>query len=173
MIRSTQKTTLSGVDELIEMFEDFEDIAYREFVEVVDDVEPQMLAELRTDAPPVKYPIDWTSERQKRAFFATDGFGRGIPTQRTGNVQAGWKVLTERVGGIFSVVVENAVDYAKRVYGSLAKGGQRFQQRFHRNTGWQNANETVDYWLDVIDDEYRERMKRIAETASKRRAFTR
>jgi hypothetical protein len=33
---------------------------------------------------PVQYPIRWDSEKQRRAFFATDGFGHGIPYQRTG-----------------------------------------------------------------------------------------
>lgn len=42
----------------------------------------------------VKYPIRWTSERQRRAFFATDGFGRGIPTRRTGRV-AQWGVFVD------------------------------------------------------------------------------
>jgi hypothetical protein len=28
---------------------------------------------------PVVYPIEWASERQRAAFFATNGFGHGIP----------------------------------------------------------------------------------------------
>ena len=40
--------------------------------------------ELSIPAPEPTYPIQWDSERQRRAFFATDGFGRGIPTERTG-----------------------------------------------------------------------------------------
>ena len=30
------------------------------------------------------YPVTWDSERQRRAFFATNGFGNGIPYKRTG-----------------------------------------------------------------------------------------
>ena len=33
----------------------------------------------------------WTTPKQRAAFFATDGFGRGIPTQRTGKLRWGWK----------------------------------------------------------------------------------
>lgn len=31
------------------------------------------------------YPVTWDSEKQRRAFFATDGFGHGIPYNRTGD----------------------------------------------------------------------------------------
>ncbi len=35
---------------------------------------------------PPKYPIRWKSEKQRRAFFATDGFGKGIPYKRIGKL---------------------------------------------------------------------------------------
>lgn len=35
------------------------------------------------EGEPVRYPIDWDSPKQKRAFFATNGFGQGIPYRRT------------------------------------------------------------------------------------------
>lgn len=38
------------------------------------------------------YPIQWDSERQRRAFFATNGFGGGIPHQRTGAYEDSWKI---------------------------------------------------------------------------------
>lgn len=173
MIRVTQRTNLEAVDGLIQWFEDFDDIAYSEFQDVVSEVETALLAELRDTPPNVKYPIDWTSERQRRAFFATDGFGRGIPTRRTGKVQAGWIVITDNSNGTFIVRVMNDVSYSRWVYGSLAKTGQQYQQRFHKNTGWQPANETVFYWLDVIRDEYSARMNRITDTITTKRAFTR
>lgn len=33
------------------------------------------------------YPVTWDSARQRRAFFATNGFGHGIPYERTGNTK--------------------------------------------------------------------------------------
>lgn len=38
------------------------------------------------------YPIQWDSERQRRAFFATDGFGGGIPHRRTGEYENSFKI---------------------------------------------------------------------------------
>lgn len=41
---------------------------------------------------PIEYPVSWDSERQRRAFFATDGFGRGIPTGRSGLYEDAWQM---------------------------------------------------------------------------------
>jgi len=37
------------------------------------------------------YPIHWDSKRQRDAFFATNGFGGGIPHQRDGEVPDSWR----------------------------------------------------------------------------------
>lgn len=70
----------------------------------------ETLAKLQQTPGAVKYPIRWTTERQRRAFFASKGFrkgrrtgklsllvqwvlpSRGIPTRRTGKLQKAWKV---------------------------------------------------------------------------------
>lgn len=57
----------------------------RVFIEgtIVGDIERKVRA-VDVYPGPVKYPIEWTSEKQRRAFFATDGFGAGIPYKRSG-----------------------------------------------------------------------------------------
>lgn len=89
----------------------------------------EVLDLLRFDAPPVHYPIQWTSERQRRAFFATDGFGRGIPTRRTDKINQ-WRY--EVIGN--ALVIQNNADhliYVRGTFRSIAP-----MQRFHMNTGW-------------------------------------
>lgn len=78
------------------------------------------------------YPIRWKTQRQRRAFFATNGFGRGIPTVRTGAESQGWDYTIERLseGGTFTVF--NDVPYALYVQGDDA-------QPFHLDTGWVQA----------------------------------
>ena len=39
----------------------------------------------------VSYPINWDSERQRKAYFSSDGFGHGIPYVRTGEHEAAWE----------------------------------------------------------------------------------
>lgn len=98
---------------------------------------------------PVKYPIEWQSERQRRAFWATDGFGAGIPYQRTRNLQHSWAfdIMTYPEGA--DVEIGNNADYARFVIGD-------WQQHFHANTGWPQIEDeaaclTHDLTDDVID----------------------
>jgi hypothetical protein len=111
---------------------------------------------------PVKYPIRWTSERQRRAFFATNGFGRGIPTKRTGDV-ARWGVFVDydvflamsdwtfqlkifmatlnplkkiglKAAPKSAVIARIFISPAAEKYQRYVTGTE--QQGFHRDTGW-------------------------------------
>src|SRR5690554_5857723 len=61
----------------------------------------------RQEPGAVHYPIQWTSERQRMAFFATDGFGQGIPTRRTGDLVKAWRVRADYRNGLTSIDVYN------------------------------------------------------------------
>lgn len=67
------------------------------------------------------YPIPWASEKQRRAFFATDGFGGGIPHSRTNAYVDAWKI--ERIGDTGYQVV-NRTKAAKYVGGNAYGLGQ-------------------------------------------------
>lgn len=54
--------------------------------------------DMREEGKPVTYPVQWDSERQRRAFFATNGFGAGIPYTRTGKYNSGWAVAEFSAG---------------------------------------------------------------------------
>ena len=97
----------------------------------------------RTTPGAVSRPIQWTSEKQRRAYFATDGFGAGIPYRRTGQLMDAWRVRTdiETDGGIFELV--NDSSYARYVF-------RPDQQVFHFNTGWR-APEDTTIWRGVVD----------------------
>jgi hypothetical protein len=40
----------------------------------------------------IRYPIDWDSVRQMIAFFASNGFGKGIPYRRSNRYKDGWRL---------------------------------------------------------------------------------
>ncbi len=85
---------------------------------------------LRTPPGPVRSPLRWTSERQRRAFFASEGFGRGIPTRRSGTLTRGWRAfLTYAPGQLAEAGFENDVPYRQWVTGDD-------QQLMHSITGW-------------------------------------
>jgi hypothetical protein len=118
------------------------------------DVAPGMLAELRFMPPPFTGKRQWNSERQRRAYFASNGFGAGIPYRRTGKMVAAWNIGVS--------VSDNAIAlYARNNSKSLPFVSGRRQQIMHRNSGWplpadifakwkEPTFRTVDTALDVI-----------------------
>lgn len=91
---------------------------------------------LSTPAPKPSYPINWDSEKQRRAFFATDGFGGGIPYSRTGKGSKGWRVEETPEGGrLFN-------PYPQAVYVFGDENGNK-QSRIHKGR-WPLAKKTID-----------------------------
>ncbi len=98
----------------------------------VQRVATKALAELRAQPGRPKYPIRWKTERQRRAYFATDGFGGGIPSRRSGAVSRGWQWGFTSDGNTGTVEIFNDVPYTRFVQGDDA-------QPFHLDTGWPQA----------------------------------
>lgn len=107
--------------------------------------------ELLRDTPGrVVYPIEWKSIRQRRAYFASRGFGQGIPYQRTGALLDSWDVVFTAFGdeaGSMSAI--NTHPAARFVIGAD-------QQPFHHNTGWYVTDEKIpainEYANDALID---------------------
>lgn len=105
----------------------------------------RLLEQLRTQPGAPHYPLRWMSERQRRAYFATNGFGHGIPYQRTGALAQGWHVEYapfDNGGGI--TIWNNA---PSEVY---VEGYQ--QQPFHQDTGWPFAPQVIAEFSEQMTD---------------------
>jgi len=107
---------------------------------------------LSAEPPPAQqyYPIHWKTAKQRRAFFATDGFGRGIPSARTHELAKAWKVevLSADAGG--SIIVSNKNPAASYVYGDEINGLPR-QPMFDASLGgipWLDADEVNFRYAD-------------------------
>jgi len=83
------------------------------------------------------YPIQWDSEKQRKKFFATDGFGKGIPTKRTNEYVKAWTV--RKVGEVGYEIV-NEKPYAQYVGGGPA--GKK-QSKIHRGR-WKVFRDVFD-----------------------------
>lgn len=94
------------------------------------------LARLKTEPGSPVYPIRWKNERQRRGFFASKGFGRGIPASRSNPsaVLAGWdaEFVSTEDGGI--VALTNSEPHMKYVQGDSV-------QPFHLDTGYVQVND--------------------------------
>ena len=108
-------------------------------------IDNRMLGELTAEPPIWKGRRDWQTAKQKRAYFATDGFGHGIPYRRTGGLAHAWKVKTIFTADGGEIVASNdnpAVDY---VQGDRA-------QRMHLASGWPQAAPIYTKYLPIYED---------------------
>lgn len=83
------------------------------------------------------YPINWDSVKQKKAFFASDGFGGGIPHTRTDRYINTWQL--ERIGDI-GYRVSNQSQGAEAIAGDVVIGRQ---SRIHQGR-WPVFRQVVD-----------------------------
>jgi len=63
-------------------------------MQVLEATAKRVQSRMNVEGQPVTYPVQWDSERQRRAFFATKGFGKGIPYKRTFASSSAWQVKT-------------------------------------------------------------------------------
>lgn len=146
---------------------------------VTDSITPGLLAELGQQPPrrsyPNQYPIEWTSDKQRKAYFATDGFSKGIPYNRSGVLVTSWVIVGKRIGNGYAIVVENKLPASRYVVGTLAKDLKRAsapQQLFHKITGWQLATIPVHKWMEIAKAEFEVEVINQVNIRIRGRAFT-
>lgn len=155
MIRTAAIFDYKTVDGLIDFTRAYPDYANEVAVDVWRGIEPRFMDELTFTPGPVQYPMEWTSEKQRKAFFATDGFGAGIPTPRTGKLQESWYTRLEVRRGSLALTLANSRPEAPFVFGDLIPGRRKDpMQQFHKNTGWVPVAQTVTFWQGALADAY-------------------
>jgi hypothetical protein len=108
--------------------------------DLVPFVRNEVTRRLRREPGAVVYPIQWTSEKQRLAFFATNGFGHGIPYERKNVIEHDWHVIGDYTDTLSALSVFNESPDARYIYGD--EEGQH-QQQFHINTGWPTFAEEI------------------------------
>ena len=93
----------------------------------------------------ITYPVRWDSKKQRRAFFASEGFGRGIPTERSGAYEEAWEIIKLDNG----YAVSNPLEYAKYVGGGPFGGSQ---SNIHQDR-WERFRDVVEEETDKLPDE--------------------
>lgn len=86
---------------------------------------------------PVALPVQWTPVpglAYRNAYFASNGFGQGIPYQRTGRLQASWEQEAVQLTNGVELVTRNTASYAERVLGAFASAEPQWPM--FGNTGW-------------------------------------
>jgi hypothetical protein len=110
------------------------------------------------DGKPIQYPVQWDSPKQRAAFFASNGFGKGIPYKRTHQYRLGWKTERQPFGGQYRVLLANKSPAG--AIGGMVKGSQ-WQSRIHRNR-WPNLLRVLWEELAKLPNEISNRIKAVA-----------
>lgn len=74
-------------------------------------------------------PFEFATLKSQRAYFASNGFGKGIPYKRSGTLGRGWNVAVSYKFQDSLIRISNVQPYSKFVYGPRQVPG-------HRTTGW-------------------------------------
>jgi hypothetical protein len=78
-------------------------------------------------------PYKWQSDKQRRAYFASDGFGGGIPSTRTNELRNGWAASQDP----YRKTLFNRLPYARYVMGGD-------QQRGHKADKWRTLVKVIE-----------------------------
>jgi len=182
MIQASLTYNSKPIELLINYLDNYAEIVNEEFNKSYAEVEPQLLSELQYEPPLLNFPQDyprlWSSEQERFAFFATDGFGGGIPHRRTHELVKAW-LATKTGGGLnITVKIKNNNVAAIPVYGSLSKSNRgEGQTAMHVQGGWPQQGNTIDFWLDVLTkllvDNMNQRLgDMVGSTKLQRRSYT-
>lgn len=82
-------------------------------------------------------PFEWSSERQRRAYYATDGFGKGIPYRRTHELMYSGSFQVDKKYSSLYITYENTAPYSQYVIGNFT------QIIGHVARGWKPVNTFV------------------------------
>jgi hypothetical protein len=107
---------------------------------------------MQAEGKPVTYPVQWDSERQRRAFFATNGFGKGIPYRRTNRYRFGWREEHQA----FGATLRN--EHPAGAIGGLTSG---WQSRIHRGR-WPHLLTVLFEELSRVPADITNRLKVVA-----------
>ncbi|MDC6657679.1 hypothetical protein OEZ74_25740, partial [Leclercia adecarboxylata] len=137
MIRSHATANTSPIDATIALPPDHAKILQAAGHRAHDRVAPEALAELRREPGPVKQPVQWESDKQRRyvmMLYKQEGIEKW---DRSHQLSQAWTFVAVFEGQVFKAVIENPAPMAKYVYGSLAQNraaALRFKQRMHTAT---------------------------------------
>lgn len=112
-------------------------------VEILQNTAGNVRQRMSEPGSPSASPVQWDSDKQRAAFFASDGFGGGIPYNRTGAYERSWTVERQPLGAhLFAPSPAAAI-------GGFPAG---WQSRIHRGR-WNNLTRVLFDELAKIPNE--------------------
>lgn len=175
MIRRTVTSDTGGLDAQMNMLVNHDEVVATAGQKAYDDAAPAALSILRKEPPPAKQPIEWENDKQRIAVmikYRKMGIEKWERGKHKPSLSEQWEITAKTLQGVFTFIVFNPSSIAKYVYGSMAKkGGGRFQQKFHKATGWFLASETGQKVIKMMNAAFRRFYRQ--EVIIRSRAYTR
>jgi hypothetical protein len=98
-----------NIDEVIAKLRRIPAILDRTGLRILGNAAAEVVRDMSKPALPVRYPINWDSPKQQTAYFASGGFGRGIPSRGTGASEQAWQTQAIANGHLISNIGHKAV----------------------------------------------------------------
>lgn len=137
MIRAEVRTDTDILDAIAETAQKSPVLMRTAFTRNVQRLASRYVKTLKAAPPKFRGKRRWASDRQRKAYFASDGFGAGIPYVRTNALVKGWKVVYEGKDPFNGVVTfENDSPVARYVQGDDA-------QPMHLDSRWPQLSTAV------------------------------
>lgn len=81
----------SNIQDVIKRFKTLPGHIERASLKTLKEANDAITKAMKRPGRPVRYPIHWDSEKQRKAYFATNGFGKGIPYRRSDGYINAWQ----------------------------------------------------------------------------------
>lgn len=147
---NVQVTDGGLIEAYAEIFEKAPDILNVLVNRTVNREGERVLAQLRQEPGSVVHPLLWDSDKQRKAYFATNGFGQGIPYKRRtapNRMVDKWKlVVIYEPGKITAVSLTNDDPAREFVTGPR-------QQPFHTIAGWYQEGPIIQRSAAVLTND--------------------
>lgn len=125
-------------------------------------VSQQVDKTLRREPPerqyPADYPLEWTSDRQRKYVMAKLRREGNLPYRRSHEFVRQWHVRGDYTNGLTSIVVYHDSDIEQYVTG-------RRRQEFHRITGWPSSGDVLQVIALEVEQFVRAGLPRVVREA--------
>lgn len=150
------------IDELPQFFKRLIEASSDAMMDAFGMTAKDIAEDMRETGKPSTSPVQWDSEKQRKAYFATDGFGAGIPYQRKGDYERSWK-KTQLPNGweVSAKHPAGAIGGTLKGASSLISGGQSlqsWQSKIHRGR-WRSFLVTATQRVSEMPKEIMKRLK--------------
>ena len=122
---------VSNADKVAANLRGIDNVLTRAALAVMELTVRRIQKRMQRPGAPIRYPVNWDTVKQMIAFFASDGFGEGIPYRRTGKRPNAWQMRAIAMGFELSNKEKGALFLYGRADGADISPGKK-QSNIHK-----------------------------------------